>query len=282
MLDVLIIGAGPAGCAAALTLRQRGKTALLAYAGDGALAKARQVENYPGLPHMTGQEMEALFRRQAREAGAELREGLVQRVLPMGDRFSAMLGTEILSCRGVILATGAPKAPPLPGEDALVGRGVSYCATCDGMFYRGKEMAVLGGWPEAAEEANFLASLGRVSYYALAPHDMSALRPEITRMQGKPLSLTREGEKILVAAGEESRAYDGVFILRPAMHMAQLMPEVRTENGRILVDEQGRTSLPRVCAAGDAAGMPYQAAKAVGDGCRAALSLVKMLDAPEK
>lgn len=282
MLDVLIIGAGPAGCAAALTLRQRGKTVLLAYAGESALEKARMVDNYPGLPHMPGSEMMALLRRQAQEAGAELREGLVQRVLPMGYSFSAMMGTELLSCRGVILAAGAPKAKPLPGEEGLVGQGVSYCATCDGMFYRGKNMAVLGGWPEAAEEANFLATLGEVSYYALAPHDLAVLRPQIARMPGKPVSLSREGEKIRVATETESRAYDGVFILRPAMAMAQLMPEVTNENGRILTDDQGRTNLPRVCAAGDIAGMPYQMAKAVGDGCKAALSLVKMLDAAGK
>lgn len=280
-VDVLIIGAGPAGCSAALTLRQRGKTVLLAHAGESALEKARQVDNYPGLPAMTGREMMAQFRRQALDAGASIREGLVQRVLPMGKTFSAMLGNELIACRSVLIATGAPKARPLPGEAELVGQGVSYCATCDGMFYRGKEIAVLGGWPEAAQEANFLSELGRVTYYSLLPHDASALRPAIEKAAGKPQALARQGDKILLTAGTENRAFDGVFILRPAMAMDQLMPEIRAENGRIVTDDQGRATLHRVCAAGDAAGMPYQVAKAVGDGCRAALSLVQMLDETE-
>lgn len=278
MYDVLIVGGGPAGCSAALTLRMRGKSVLMAYAGDGALEKAARVDNYPGLPHLSGRELLDRMRNQAREAGVDIKESLVQRVLPMGDSFSAMLGNELADALSVIIATGAARVALLPGEEELVGMGVSYCATCDGMFYKGKEIAVIGAWPEAAQEANFLSTLAQVTYYAEKSHDTSFLREEITRSSRKPVGLKRLKEKILVETDEGNDAYDGVFILRPAMALSQLIPELETENGRILTHEGYLTSLPRVCVAGDAAGTPYQIAKAVGDGNAAALSLIKMLD----
>lgn len=280
--DVLIIGGGPAGCAAALTLRLRGKSVLLAAAGPGALAKAPLVDNYPGVPHIPGAELTARLQAQARDAGAELREALVQRVLPMGGEFSALLGQEIVQARAVLLATGAPRARALPGEEALVGRGVSYCATCDGMLYRGKEIAVIGGWSEAAEEANFLATLAKTAYYAERPHSLSALAAAVERAPGKPLSLERAGEKIRLTTDAGAREFDGVFILRPAIALSQLLPELRTERGHILRDAAGQTSLPLVCAAGDAAGMPYQAAKAAGEGNVAALTLARLLDEKDR
>lgn len=279
--DVLIIGGGPAGCSAALTLRLRGKTVLLAASDPGALSKARRVDNYPGLPQAAGSDLVSAMRKQALDAGAEIREAPVQRVLPMGKEFSAMIGNEIVSCRGVLLAVGAPRNALLPGESELVGQGVSYCATCDGMFYRGKEAAVIGAFPEAAEEANFLASLAKVTYFIESPHDTAQLSGDIALIPEKPVSLARQGEKILLKTERGEHLFDGVFILRPVMALSQLIPEVENENGRVRIDPQGRTNVPRVCAAGDVAGPPYQAAKAAGEGNIAALTLCKMLDTKE-
>ena len=279
MYDVLIVGGGPAACSAALTLRMRGKSVLMAYADGGALEKAHLVENYPGMPHASGKEMLSVMRGQVRDAGATVKESLVQRVLPMGESFSAMLGNEIAQARGVILATGIPRIALLPGEEQLVGQGVSYCATCDGMFYKGGRVAVIGGWAEAAEEANFLSTLSHVTYFSEKAHDISPLRQEIAQSPYKPLSLYREGEQVMVAWEGGSAGFDGVFILRPAMALSQLMPEMDTdERGRILAHDLYRTSLERVMIAGDLQGPPYQIAKAAGDGNAAALLLVKALD----
>lgn len=281
MYDVLIVGGGPAGCSAALTLRQRGKSVLMAYAGGGALEKAAQVENYPGLPHLSGAELLSRMRGQAREAGVEIRESLVQRVLPLGAGFSAMLGNDIQEARGIIIATGTAQAALLPGESELVGRGVSYCATCDGMLYRGKRVAVVGGWPEAVEEANFLSTLAEVTYYVEKPHAVAALGQEIHHSPLKPTGLTEQAGKIFVETEAGSDPFDGVFILRPAMALSQLMPELETREGHILTHDGFLTSVERVCVAGDAAGAPYQIAKAVGDGNAAALALNRMLDKKE-
>lgn len=277
--DVLIIGGGPAGCSAALTLRQRGKTVLMAAADAGALAKARQVDNYPGAARQSGSSLAAAMRAQAAEAGVEIRQASVQRVLPMGNSFSAMIGSDIVSCRGVILATGAPRDSLLPGESELVGQGVSYCATCDGMFYKGKDMAVIGVFPEAVEEANFLATLGRVTYFAEVPHDTAGLNASIVQISEAPKALAREEDKIALQTGRQTHLFDGVFILRPVMALSQLIPEAETENGRMKTDAQGQTSVPLVFAAGDVAGPPYQAAKAAGEGNVAALALCRLLDA---
>ena len=275
MVDVLIVGGGPAGCSAALTLRMRGKSVLMAYAGSGALEKAHQVDNYPGLPHLSGKELLHRMREQCREAGVEIKESLVQRILPMGDTFSAMLGNEIQEARGVIIATGTARVALLPGEEALVGMGVSYCATCDGMFYKGKKVAVIGAWEEAVEEANFLASIAAETVYFIEKkHDTAALNSEISLSHQKPETLeSRDGQIYL-----NDQSFDGVFILRPAMAMSQLMPELETENGHIRAHDGFLTSVDRVCVAGDAAGTPYQIAKAVGDGNAAALMLNKQLD----
>jgi len=278
MYDVLIIGGGPAGCSAALTLRMRGKSVLLAYADGGALEKAHRVENYLGMPHASGKEMLAVMHRQVQQAGVEMRKSLVQRVLPMGESFSAMLGNTLAESRGVILATGIPRVALLKGEEQLVGMGVSYCATCDGMFYKGGRVAVIGGWEEAAEEANFLAELAQVTYYTEKKHDVSALKPEIIQSPLRPLALSRREEQILVETAEGEQGYDGVFVLRPAMALSQLMPELETVDGRIALYDGYLTSMKGVAVAGDLQGAPYQVAKAAGDGNAAALMLIKQLD----
>ena len=277
MFDVLIVGGGPAACSAALTLRRRNKTVLMAYADDGALGKAAWVDNYPGMPHISGKEMLSVMRAQVRQAGAEIRNSLVQRVLPMGDSFSVMIGNDLAQARGVILATGLPHTALLRGEEALAGMGVSYCATCDGMFYKGGSVAVIGAWEEAVEEANFLSTLAKVTYYAEKKHSTGGLKEEIILSPLKPLALTRE-QQIMVETEAGADGYDGVFVLRPAMALSQLMPELEMENGKILTHDQYRTSLDRVMIAGDLQGSPYQIAKAVGDGNIAALMLAKQLD----
>ena len=275
MYDVLIVGGGPAGCSAALTLRLRGKSVLMAFSDGGALAKAARIDNYPGMPRISGPEMLSVLRNQCREAGVEIKETLVQRILPMGKSFTAMLGNEICECKSVLIATGAGRVALLQGEEALVGMGVSYCATCDGMFYKGRSIAVIGAWEEAVEEANFLAGIaGSVTYFSEKKHDLSRLSEKIAVSEKKPLSLASENGQILL----DGEAFDGVFILRPAMALSQLMPELEREDGRILSYDGFFTSVKNVFVAGDALGAPYQIAKAVGDGNMAALAIAKALD----
>lgn len=274
MTDVLIIGAGPAGCSAALTLKNRGLSALLAYTADGALARAHRVDNYPGMAGLSGEEMLNTFRREAKDAGALLRPARVTALLPMGKGFSAAVDNDIVSVRAVIITSGAGRAKALKNERELLGRGVSYCATCDGMLYRGRPVIVVGGGAEAVSEANFLSTLAsEVFYLSEKPHDLSGLDARIQPLPGRPTAVLGEKQAEGVATDQGDARAEGVFILREAVAPDTLLPGLALAGGAVQHDEAMRTSLPRVYVAGDAAGAPYQIAKAVGEGCIAALSL---------
>lgn len=165
--DCIVIGGGPAGLSAALNLRRRGRTVLVLSGGAPLLEKAELVDNYLGMPGVTGKEMMERFRAHAAAQGAVLKAQRAGNVMPMGDTFLVGAGSDMYTSRAVILACGVSKAGYVPGEAEYLGRGVSYCATCDGMLYRQKRVTVWGLSPEAPEEAEFLHSIGcRVTYIA--------------------------------------------------------------------------------------------------------------------
>ncbi len=279
MYDSILIGAGPAACGAALTLRMRNKSVLMLYAGPGALEKAHRVDNYPGMPRMSGAEMLQVMHEQVKQAGAEMKKAVVQLVQPGKKKITVLAGNDIFTCKTLLIATGAPRKIGLPGEAELLGRGVSYCATCDGMFYKGQDVAVIGSFQEAVEDANFLAGIAQnVSYFPEKPHDVSALSEKVQVMDEKPLSLMEETGKVKVQLEKGEKTYAGVFVLRPAVAISQLIGKLETENGKIVTDADGRTNIPRVFAAGDVTGLPYQMGKAVGEGNRAALQMARQMD----
>lgn len=272
MWDIVIIGGGPAGLSAAINARQRDRGALVLSGASKTdwLHRAERIDNYPGLYGVTGAKLLATLREQAQAMRADFREGLVRQILPMNDAFSLALDDDLIEARRIILATGAKQPAPLPGEEKLLGRGVSYCATCDGMLYRGKRVAVLGASAHAAEEAGFLAGLCReVLFFGEAG---APLDPRVVPMRGKIGAVLGEDRVTGVAVGEEEHALDGLFILRDVMALNTLLPGLAHDGPFIRVDRQMRTNLPGVFAAGDCTGLPLQIAKAVGEGCVAALT----------
>lgn len=271
MPDVIVIGAGPAGLSAALTLRSRGKSVLLLESPGAvsALAKAEKVDNYPGLPEIGGKALLEAMREQALSLGAEFLREKALAVLPMGDRFYVSAGQETLEARSLILAAGAARGKTLPGEEALLGMGVSYCATCDGMLYRGKNVAVLGFSADAEEEAEFLRSIGCNLRFFNAEESKKARILGENRVEG-------------VEIGGEIIPFDGVFVLRDTVAPQALLPGLELQGVHIAVQTDMRTSVAGVFAAGDCVGTPYQIAKAVGEGNIAALSAAKYLDQKAK
>ena len=272
MAHVLIIGAGPAGCSAALTLRLRGHDATILYAGNGALEKARRVDNYPGLPEMSGDEMLKNFHDQARRAGVQFKQGLARYIQKSRRGFTVLAGEDMIKCDAVLLATGIGRVARLQGEDELVGQGVSYCATCDGMLYRGRPVAVVAQDASFEEDVAFLQSICPVDYYMEKKHDAPA---NVTVCEGKPLSLAQDGEGVLLTSESGQKHYDCVFILRPAVALTTLLPHLQMNGEAVAVDEDMRTSVEGVYAAGDITGGPYQAARAVGQGNVAALAMAR-------
>lgn len=267
MPDAVIIGGGPAGLSAALTLRARGKTVTVVTAGETGshLYKAERVENYPGMPGVSGKALLEAMTAQAQAQGVVFQHGRATSAVPMGRRFGVAVGSEYLDAGCLILTSGISMGRPYPGETEYLGRGVSYCATCDGMMYRGKPVAVIGLCDDAPEEAEFLRSIGcRVEYF-----DKSRAKEYEIRGEQTVTALLADGTEYPV---------QGVFILRSGVAPASLLPGLETENGAIRTDRSMATSVPGVFAAGDCTGAPYQAAKAVGEGNIAALSAVKYLD----
>ncbi|MBQ9197436.1 MAG: NAD(P)/FAD-dependent oxidoreductase [Clostridia bacterium] len=275
MAHVLIIGGGPAGCSAALTLRLRGADVTILRSGASALEKAKRVDNYPGLPEMAGSEMQKNFTQQAEKAGVQFKTGLARLIQKTRRGFTVLAGEDMIKCDAVLLAIGIGRVARIAGEDALVGQGVSYCATCDGMLYKGRPVAVVCQDASFKEDVDFLKSICPVDYYMEKPHDA----PEgVTVIPGKPTAIRAEGEGVVLTAGESEKAYDCVFILRPAVALTTLLPKLEMNGEAVKVDEKMRTSVEGVFAAGDITGAPYQAARAVGQGNTAALAIAQYLN----
>lgn len=251
--DLLVVGGGPAGLTAAIHARARNKSVLVVSNEPTAspLCKAPEMDNYPGLPHVSGLELVERLVAQATELGAELRRGRVLNLMPMGETVMATVGPEVVEASAAILALGVARAVPLQGEERLLGRGVSYCATCDGMFYRGRPIVVAGNAPDLEEETEYLRSIG--CQVTVAPLPGLEILGE-DKVAGVRLS------------GGEILPCDGVFLLRSAIAPTQLAPGLELEEGYIKIDSHMATSLPRVYAAGDCTGQPLQLAKAVGQG----------------
>ena len=270
MIDIAIVGAGPAGYSAAITARKRDKSVVVIGQHTGWLSRAHSISNYPGLPDISGADLLNAMRDQAVALGAQTRPGVVHQIVSMGSSFALSLGGDFIEAKHIILCTGAKQPRLLPGESELLGRGVSYCGTCDGMFYRGKRVAVIAQGPEAVSEANFLAGLCSEVVYFGAPDD--ALDSKIVVSDKKPEVILGEGSVSGLKAGGEDLPFDGIFIFREAAALSSLLPGLEMDGAFIRVDRQMRTNLPGVFAAGDCTGLPLQVAKAVGEGCIAAIS----------
>ena len=225
--DVVILGTGPAGLSAAVAARGRGKKVLVLGKRwqDSPLAKAERVDNYLGMPNMTGAEMMEQFEKHALDMGAELVLGRVDAVMAF-DGFHVTVGTEIYQGKTLILAPGVVRQTKYAGEDTYLGRGVSYCATCDGMLYRGKEVVVVGRSSEAPHEAAYLQQIGcHVTYVASKRPD--TLPEQIPFVQGNRLEI--QGEQTVTGLVVDGAVIpcQGVFILRRHSHLSIKWQEVK-------------------------------------------------------
>ena len=258
MYDIIVIGGGPAGLSAAINGRQKGRSVAVVSndSSQSGLYKALEVWNYPGFPKITGRALIKKLADHAVAAGAELITGRVSVVMPMGTEFSIGYGTEILSAKSLIIATGVAQTSLFPGEAEYLGRGVSYCTTCDGMLFRGKRVCAVCHAPEAEEEAAYLESIGC----------------EVIRVKTKDIVI-KGGDYItsITAAGEEIGC-EGVFIMRHAVAPHLLVSGLEMDGRHIRTDLDCQTNISGVFAAGDCTGTPYQIAKAVGQGLVAALA----------
>jgi len=280
---IIVLGGGPAGLAAAIAARSRDKRVLVIGnpIESSALAKAERVDNYPGLPGLTGMELLEKMQTHAKNMGAEFITGRVIAAMSWGDSYALTVGSEVYQCGALVLTPGVVQTAKYPGEEKLLGRGVSYCATCDGMLYRGRGVVVVGRTEDAPAEANFLQSIGcKVTY--IATKKPESLNESIGYLPLGKLEVTGEDRVDGIVLNGEKYPCDGVFILRKAVAPADLLMGLELENGAIRVDRSMATNLPGVFAAGDCTGRPYQVAKAVGEGLTAGECAVEYLDSKNR
>lgn len=188
MVDVIIVGAGTAGLSAAIYTVRAGKKALVIEAASygGQIINTPDIENYPGIAHISGFDFATGLYNQAKDLGAEIKFERVTEIVDKGSIKLVKTSQGEYECKAVILATGAKNRPlGLSNEKELVGKGVSYCATCDGMFYRNKVVAVNGGGNTALEDAQFLSNYCKKVYLVHRRDKFRADEKEVERLKAK-------------------------------------------------------------------------------------------------
>lgn len=301
MYDILIIGGGPAGLTAAIYAARAGKrTAILEReAAGGQIVSAPLVENYPGAPSVSGAELAGRMRAQAEALGAELLYTEAAGLEKTQTGFRVLCTDGAREARAVILATGAShRRLGLPGEELLTGCGVSYCALCDGAFYEGADVAVVGGGETALQDALFLASTCRSvtlihrrdSFRAGAQLVSRAERQENIRiLRGRTVEKLLWSDEALqgllltnLKTGQTERLdVEGLFVaVGQVPQSAPFADAVAEENGYYLAGEDTKTSLSGVFAAGDGRRKQVrQLTTAVSDGTAAAIAACRYLEA---
>jgi thioredoxin reductase (NADPH) len=299
--DTVIIGGGPAGLTAALYAARAGLTTALVERGavGGQMATTDQVENYPGFPEgIGGPELAIKMEEQARRFGAEFVISEVNGIDLDGLVKHVRTGDKTVRTRTIILATGAnPRQLGVPGEDRLRGRGVSYCATCDGAFFRGHELVVVGGGDAAVEEAIFLTRyatkvtiLHRRDRFRAAKsvQDRALANPKISVMWDtvvEEIVGEHAVEKVMIRNVKTGKigsvSCGGVFIFTGLSPATDFLPAAvkRDSDGYVMTDHRLQTSVPGVFAAGDIRAKDLrQVSTAVGDGALAAMMAERYLE----
>ena len=282
--DCAVVGTGPAGISAALNLKIHNKNFI--FLGNNNLSdkisKAEKISNYPGFFEATGAELFSAFKGHVEKMGIEVTEKIVNQIYPTENGFALMAGNDFFEAKTVILTTGVAAVGTLEGESGFVGRGVSYCATCDGGLYRGKKIAVICSNQRFEHEVKYLSELAEKIYYFPTFKNPSDIAPNVEKMAARAVKI-EGGMRVtdVVLSSGEKISVDGVFCLRDAISLGTLLPTLATENGHIAVDRKMATNIPGCYAAGDCTGRPYQYTKAVGEGNVAAHSVIEYLSGKE-
>lgn len=296
--DLAIIGTGPAGLSAAIYARRAELNTIMiekSFGSGGQIINTYEVDNYPGLPEINGFDLAQKMKEHSDKFGAAYLNADVVEIKDNGDEKVIVTSSEEVHAKAVIIASGANhRALHVPGEEALTGAGVSYCATCDGAFFRGKTVAVAGGGNVAVEDAIFLARGCEKVYLVHRRDELRADKILQTKLFEMPniepvwnANITEiigdgnvSGAKIKYNDGKEDTLnVDGVFIAVGIVPNSVKMDGLKTdEAGYIVADESGVTNIPGVFVAGDVRTKALrQVVTAVSDGANAATSAQKYL-----
>lgn len=278
--NLAIIGAGPAGLSAAVNASIRNKSVIVFGLDSPAISKTEGIKNYLGFGTISGEELNENFKKTLEGHDIEKSTEKVQQIYAMGDYFAIILkGDKMIEATSVIVATGIELKKDLIGEDKFFGKGVSYCATCDASFYKGKKVVLIGYNEESVEEANYTSEVVDKLIYVNMYKENPELNDEIEVINGEiPVEFVGENNPTTLKfkSGKEIEA-DGFFIIRDSSKPERLVPSIKTDDEHIIIDNNCRTNIRGLYAAGDIAGRPYQINKAAGQGQVAALDAAKYI-----
>lgn len=299
-IEVLVIGAGPAGLAAAIYTARAGlNTIVVGNKTTSRLSGNHIIENYPGIPSITGSELMEKFVEHSQKFGAKIIDTEVIDLTIGYDPKLVITKTSTISAVVVIIATGkGARTKLIPGEEALIGSGVSYCATCDGPLYRGRDVIVIGNNNEAAEDLLTLHQMGCKTSWILEDPIGYKVSPELLKeINERGISISEnaiikeikgqervEGVVIETDEGEKKLKTDAVFIFK-GVPMSGLFKKAGVKMGGrncIQVDREQKTNLPGVFAAGDATCGGMQIVTAAGEGAVAGMQAIKYVRKQKK
>ena len=270
--DTAVVGGGIAGYSAALTLKSLKSDCIwLGAEGFGKALRAEYVRNYPAFSG-NGAEFCKALSAQAEQEGVSLTPARVDGIFSAGDFFVITHGGAETRARAVVLATGVEVSGGIAGEREFTGRGVSYCAVCDGALYRGKKICVLLGSEEFAEEAEYLAGFALEVTVFCSYRNPKFRAGNIKIGEGKPLAVEGNArvERLITDKGDVPA--DGVFLLKNSVPPSALVGGLETDGAHVKTAKDGSTNLAGLFCAGDVTGKPYQYVIAAGEGCAAAYS----------
>ncbi|MBQ6315489.1 MAG: NAD(P)/FAD-dependent oxidoreductase [Mogibacterium sp.] len=280
MYDTAIIGSGPAGLSAAINLKLHNKE-FIWFGGKNfstKVEKSEKIANYPGLGMIAGKDLIAKFEAHREEMGIEITDQMVTAIMPGDEYYMLSAGQDVYMAKTLLFATGVAAGKGFGGEEEFLGRGISYCATCDGFLYKGKTIAVFCGDARFEHEVDYLAELADKVYLATSYKDVKLDKPNI-EMLPKPIRKVSGAMKVnqIELTDGTQIDVDGVFCLRNSIAPTTLLSDLELDGVHIVVGRDMATNMPGCFAAGDCTGRPYQIAKSVGEGNIAAHSIIEYL-----
>ena len=277
-LDIAIIGGGPAGLSAAINAVLRNKSVKIFTNALNYLQKAEKVDNYLGFYNISGQELMEKFIDHANKLNVSFEYGKVIDIMKYNDMFMINFNGKIINAKAVVLALGITKEKMLNNEEKLLGKGISYCATCDGTLYKGKNIAVYGNADDIIEEANFLSRLGANVNFITVKKDIKGLNQNINVINGIISDIIGDNKLEGIIINDKYIKLDGLFLLRNSIAPNSIVKDLILEDGYIVVNRNMETNIKGIYACGDCTGNPLQISKATGEGLVAAQNAAKYID----
>lgn len=284
MYDVIIIGAGPAGVSASLYTKRANKKTLIIHNDNGGLKKSHKIENYYGFKDgIEGEELYKIGIKQAENIGVEIKKEEIIKIETLAENFKVFTDLNTYEGKSIIIAIGTKRNKAnIKGIKELEGRGISYCAICDGFFYRNKNVSVIGSGNYALSETNDLLPIANKITILTNGEKAPEFRADNVEVITKPIEKIEGNNKVeeVIFKDNTKIKTEGIFIAQGtagSIELAKKIGLITTDNGNIKVNEKMETNIKGIYACGDCTGNILQVSKAVYEGAVAGLEVIKYL-----